>query len=100
MSKQENSKTFKNKNIFDYLGNILVSKNIKQYKEHISQEGFYSDFKKIVVLRYLSMSNDVKVRNIILKNQMSLEQMDEKILYRYLIKTISRQSSKFIKYIK
>lgn len=93
-------KSFKNRNIFDYLGNILVGKSRDAYERHVSEPGFDVDFKKVVVLRYLSMSTDERVRNLVIGNQLSLERMEPKMLYRYLISKVPRQRSTFIRYLK
>lgn len=97
---QQKKKTFKNRNLFDYLGNILVGKNMELYSRHIAEEGFDADFKKVVLLRYLSMSTDERVRNVVMENQLTFDRMDCKVLYRYLIRVIPRQRSNFIRYIK
>lgn len=96
----EKKKTFKNKNIFEYLGNILVDKDIKLYQSHVSAEGFEIDFKKVVLLKYLSMSPDSRIRKIVFENQLSFDRMDCRILYRYLLSVIPKQKSKFIRFIK
>jgi len=96
---EQKKKTFKNKNIFDYLRNILVDKDIKLYQSHISSEGFEIDFKKVVLLKYLSMSPDSRIRKIIFENQLSFDRMDCKILYRYLLCVIPRQKNHFIQFI-
>lgn len=96
----EQKKKFKNRNIFDYLANILCGKDSEKYARHVSEEGFDSDFKKVVVLRYLSMSPDQRVRQLVFDNQLSFDRMDCKELYRYLMQTVPRQRSGFIRYIK
>ena len=93
-------KTFENRNLFDYLGNILVGKNRELYSRHVAEDGFDSDFKKVVLLRYLSMSPDERVRRIVFENQLSFDRMDCKVLYRYLMAVVPRQRSSFIRYIK
>ena len=93
-------KTFKNRNIFEYLKNILTTKDKDEYFKHISEDGFDADFKKVVVLRYLSMSPDEKVRSIVFENQLTFDRMDCKTLYRYLMCVVPRQRNSFIKYIK
>jgi hypothetical protein len=93
-------KTFKNKNLFDYLGNILCGKDIETYFKHIAEEGFDIDFKKVVLIKYLSMSPDPNVRQIVLDNQLTFDRMDCKTLYRYLLRVVPKQRSAFIKYIK
>ena len=97
---EQKKKTFKNKNIFEYLANILCAKDVELYKRHVSEDGFDSDFKKVVVLRYLSMSPDERVRNVVINNQLALDRMECKLAYRYLIKVVPRQRSNFIRYIK
>jgi hypothetical protein len=93
-------KTFKNRNIFAYLDNILATKNRELMLKHLSEDGFETDFKKVVLLRYLSMSRDPSVRKAVLENQLSLERMDCKTAYRFLFKVIPRQNSGFIKYLR
>ena len=97
---QQKKKTFKNKNIFGYLANILCSKDVELYKRHVLEDGFDADFKKVVVLKYLSMSPDERVRRVIFENQIALDRMDCKLAYRYLMKVVPRQQSGFIRYIK
>ena len=97
---QQRKKTFKNRNIFGYLGNILCGKSTELYSRHIAEDGFDSDFKKVVLLRYLSMSPDERIREIVFKNQLLFDRTDSKTLYRYLLKVVPRQKSEFIKYIK
>ena len=97
---QRKKKTFGNRNLFDYLGNILVGKNRELYSRHISEDGFDADFKKVVLLRYLSMSPDERVRRIVFENQLSFDRMCCKVLYRYLMAVVPRQRNGFIRYIK
>ena len=93
-------RTFKNRNIFAYLDNILAKKDRELMFKHLSEDGFETDFKKVVLLRYLSMSGDPSVRKVVLDNQLSLERMDCKTAYRFLFKTVPKQNSGFIKYLK
>ena len=93
-------KTFKNKNIFEYLKNILSLKDRALYETHISEEGFETDFKKVVLMRYLSMSEDSRIRNLVFENQLSFDRMDCKMLYRYLMAVVPKQKNHFIRYIK
>lgn len=92
--------TFKNNKLFDYLNNILKYKSEKLYQQHIADEDFQTSFSKFMVLRYLSMCKDYRVQKIILENQVVLERVDNKILYRFFIKYIPAQNNSFIKYIK
>lgn len=96
----EPAKKFKNRNLFDYLKNILKDKNIESYKQHIADDSFDTDFKKFMELRYLSMCNNKNVRKVILDNQFLLEKMDNKMLYLFLINNIPKQYNHFIQYIK
>lgn len=97
---EQKKKTFRNRNIFGYLGNILGSKSMELYSRHIAEEGFDADFKKVVLLRYLSMSPDERVREIVFRNQLLFDRTDSKTLYRYLLRVVPRQRSEFIRYIK
>lgn len=96
----QKKKTFKNRNIFGYLGNILCKKSMELYSKHVAEDGFDTDFKKVVLLRYLSMSPDEQIREIVFKNQLLFDRTDNKTLYRYLLKVIPRQRSEFIRYLK
>ena len=93
-------KVHKNRNLFDYLANILTEKDMEKYARQVAEEGFEADFKKVVLLRYLSMSPDPRVRDIVFRNQLSFDRMDCRILYRYLIRVVPRQRNPFIRYIK
>ena len=92
-------KTFKNRNLFDYLRNILKDKDLETYRKHLQIENFEEDFKKFMVLRYLSMCRDPNVRRIVLERQIFLDRMDSKTAYLYLIRTVPRQFDHFITYL-
>ena len=85
--------------LFDVLANILQTKSIKLYKEHIESENF-KDAAPFMVRRYLTMSMNPKVRDVVLDNYMSLERMPDTVQYLWLIKAIPRQNSTFIRYIR
>lgn len=85
--------------LFDVLANILVGKSEELYEKHIQSENF-KDAAKFIVLRYLSMSFSEEVRNIVIGNYITLERMPEKTLYKWLLKSIPKQNSSFIRYIK
>jgi hypothetical protein len=97
---EEKKKNFKNRNLFVYLNNILCLKDMELYKKQIAEEGFDADFKKVVLVRYLSMSKDPRIREIVFKNQLLFERTDCKTLYRYLIRVVPKQMDNFIRYIK
>jgi len=90
---------FKSNMLFDVLGNILTTKSIDLYNNHISSESF-KDAAKFMILRYLTMSNSSEVRNKVIDNYIILERMPEAILYKWLLVNIPKQSSSFIRYIK
>lgn len=90
---------FKSNMLFDVLANILVGKSEELYEKHIQSENF-KDAAKFMVLRYLSMSFSEEVRNIVIDNCITLERMPEKTLYKWLLKSIPKQNSSFIRYIK
>ena len=89
---------FKSTMLFDVLANILVNKSEKLYKQHIASENF-KDASKFMLIRYLTMSFNSKVRQIVLDNYITLERMSEPALYKWCLKTIPKQSSSFIRYI-
>lgn len=91
---------FKNRNLFDYLKNILKDKDFELYEKHIADDSFETDFKKFMELRYLSMSRNPSIRKIIMDNQFIMEKMDCKNLYKFLITVIPVQNNHFISYIK
>ena len=92
-------KNFKNRNLFDYLRNILKDKDLGLYRRHLEIENFEEDFKKFMVLRYLSMCRDPNVRKIIFERQLSLDRMSSKTAYLYLLRNVPRQTDHFIKYL-
>lgn len=91
---------FKSTLLFDVLGNILKNKSEDLYNKHISLEDEWKTVSKFMILKYLSMHQNNLVRQYILDNFLTLERMDVKVLYKFLIKTIPAQTSTFIKYIK
>lgn len=90
---------FKSTMLFDVLKNILVDKSLDMYNKHINSD-YFKDASKFMLLKYLSMSNQFQVREKILDNYVVLERMPEKILYLWCLKTIPKQHSSFIKYIR
>lgn len=91
---------FKNNLLFDYLNNILKTKSNDVFKKHIESEEFESSFMNFMILKYLSMSTSRDVRNVVLANQLYLERLPQRVLYRFLLMNIPRQSNSFIKYLK
>lgn len=90
---------FKNNLLFDYLENILKNKSKEQYQKHIQDEMFLS-FPKFILLKYLTMHPNEKVRLVVLNNYLTLERMPNQILYLYLLKNIPKQFNSFIKFLK
>jgi len=90
---------FKSNMLFDVLGNILSVKSIELFKQHVASENF-KDAAKFMILRYLTMSQNPSVRNIVIDNYITLERMPETILYKWLLTNIPKQNNSFIRYIK
>lgn len=94
-------KKYRNRNLFDYLGNILTEKSKEKTEAHISDPEFEPSFQPVVIMNYLSMSPDPKVRQIIMDRQLQLDRMTDKAtFYRLLVKIIPKQRNPFIRYIK
>jgi hypothetical protein len=90
---------FKSTMLFDVLGNILTKKSVEIYKQHINDEHF-KDATKFMIIKYLSMSSNYQVRQIVLDNYLTLERMPEKALYKWLLMNIPKQNNSFIRYIR
>lgn len=91
---------YKNAMLFEYLSNILMEKSAKKYQYHVDDVEFNSSFTGYMITKYLSMHSKPEVRNVIFVNQIALDRMSGRNLYWFLLNTIPRQSSSFIKYIK
>ena len=85
--------------LFDVLANILQTKSIELYKEHIASENF-KDASPFMVRRYLTMSTSPRVREIVLDNYAVLEKMPETVQYLWLMRAVPKQNSTFIRYMK
>lgn len=85
--------------LFNVLGNILQGKSKELYEKHISSNDFQAA-SKFMTLKYLSMSPDQAVRDIVIDNYITLERMPEIALYKWLLANVPRQRSSFIRYIK
>ena len=90
---------FKSNMLFDVLANILGTKSEELYKKHVSSESF-KDAAAFMVRRYLTMSPNPTVRDIVLDNYLSLERMPAEVQYLWLLKKIPRQKNTFIRYIR
>ena len=85
--------------LFDVLANILQTKSIEMYKQHIASEN-YKDASPFMVRKYLTMSPDSRVRKLVLDNYLTLERMPENVQYLWLLKAVPKQKSTFIRYIR
>ena len=85
--------------LFDVLANILQTKSIELYREHISSENF-KDASPFMVRRYLTMSSSPRVRDVVLDNYAVLEKMPETVQYLWLMRAVPKQNSTFIRYIR
>lgn len=85
--------------LFDVLANILSAKSEEIYKKHISSENF-KDAAPFMVRRYLTMSPNPNVRDIVLDNYLTLERMPAEVQYSWLMKKIPKQRNTFIRYIR
>ena len=85
--------------LFDVLANILSIKSEEVYKKHIASENF-KDAAPFMVRRYLTMSLNSAVRDVVLDNYLTLERMPAEVQYNWLMKKIPRQRNTFIRYIR
>jgi len=85
--------------LFDVLANILQTKSIELYREHIASENF-KDASPFMVRRYLTMSSSPRVRDVVLDNYAVLEKMPETVQYLWLMRAVPKQNSTFIRYVK
>lgn len=86
--------------LFDVISNVLSGKSEKMYLEHTENEELWKTFSKFMLLRYMTMSYDSRVRELVIDNYITLERMPDKSLYKWLLVNIPKQRSGFIRYIK
>lgn len=88
--------------IFMILGNILVDKDKTLYEYHVKNELFESVFSSYMILRYLSMNQNIYVRNVVLSNLTTLERLTDRpeLMYKLLMKIVPKTYNRFTPYIK
>ena len=88
--------------LFMILGNILVDKDDALYEYHIKNELFPSVFSAYMVLRYLSLNQNISVRNVVLGHLTTLEGLADKpeLMYKLLLKIVPKTYNRFTPYIK
>ena len=88
--------------LFMILGNILVDKDDALYDYHIKNELFPSVFSAYMVLRYLSLNQNISVRNVVLDHLTILEGLADKpeLMYKLLLKIVPKTYNRFTPYIK
>lgn len=86
--------------LFDIIENILFLKSEDVLSDHIDNPDFNSIFSNFMILRYCTMTNNESINRFIALNLVNLENLDSKLLYKYLIKILPKQRKHFIKYIK
>lgn len=90
---------YKSTILFDCMDNILVSKSDAVYRRHVADPNF-KDVSSFILVKYMGMSPDPRVRQIALDRQETLERMEPRALYRYFMRTVPEQRSGFIKFIR
>lgn len=86
--------------IFDALNNILCKKSDALFMQHVNDEELWKTWSKFMVLRYLTMSTNPAVRDVVINRYLRLERMPDAALYKWLLRNIPKQSSGFIRYLK
>ena len=90
---------FKTNILFDVISNILCNKSEELFEQHINSEHF-AEASRFMVLRYMTMSYDSRVRDLVLDNYATLERMPEKTVYKWLLMNVPKQKNGFIRYIR
>jgi hypothetical protein len=65
---------YKSTILFDAMNNILVTKSEETYARHVADENF-KDVSSFILVKYMGMSSDARIRQIALDNQETLERM-------------------------
>lgn len=65
---------YKSTILFDAMNNILVTKSEETYRRHVADENF-KDVSSFILVKYMGMSPDARIRQIALDNQETLERM-------------------------
>ena len=100
--KSDEDKVKPSLDIFMILGNILVDKDNTLYEYHVKNELFESVFSSYMILRYLSMNQNISVRNVVLGHLTTLEGLADKpeLMYKLLLKIVPKTYNRFTPYIK
>lgn len=86
--------------LFDAMNNILVTKSEKIRLVHIADPNF-RDFTKFMCLKYMTMSPDPRIRELVVENYVALERMpSDAAVYKWLMDKLPKQRSGFIRYIR
>ena len=101
-AKKDSDETKPSLDLFMILGNILVDKDDALYDYHIKNELFQSVFSAYMVLRYLSLNQNISVRNVVLDHLTILEGLADKpeLMYKLLLKIVPKTYNRFTPYIK
>lgn len=90
---------YKSTILFDVMNNILVGKSSETYGRHVSDPNF-KDVSTFILVKYMSMSPDARVRDFVFERQFQLEKLAPAVIYRVLLESLPRQRSGFIKFIR
>jgi hypothetical protein len=85
--------------LIDAMNNILVTKSEEIWRHHIEDPNF-KDFTGFICRKYMTMSPDPRIRQIVMDNYVQLERFDDKNLYLWLLRSLPKQKSGFIKFLK
>lgn len=90
---------YKSTILFDVMDNLLVGKSAEAYERHVSSPDF-KDVSTFILVKYMSMSPDPRVREFVFENQFRLEKLAPAVIYMVLLKSLPRQRSGFIRFIR
>ena len=90
---------YKSTILFDVMDNVLVGKSAEAYERHVSDPNF-KDVSTFILVKYMSMSPDPRIRDFVAERQFQLEKLAPAVIYRVLLKSLPRQRSGFIRFIR
>ena len=90
---------YKSTMLFDAISNVLTTKSWETYRRHVSDER-WKDCTGYMLRKYMTMVPDQRAQDLVIRNYVQLERLDDKTLYAWLIRNVPRQRSGFVRYVR